>query len=88
MRHLLALSVLGLAVLAGGLSTVYLEYRSRGLVSELQALQRSANELDLEWQQLLLEQSTWSAKALIEQVARTRLEMTVPEPTEVIYVKR
>jgi cell division protein FtsL len=88
MKHLVALPLLCLAVLAGGLATVHHEYRGRVLMGELQALQRNANELELEWQQLLLEQSTLSAKALIDQVARTRLGMTVPEPTEVIYVER
>lgn len=88
MKHALALSCLGVLIVIVGLATVHYEYRGRVLTSELQALQRSANELELEWQQLLLEQSTLSAKALIDQVARTRLDMTVPEPTEVIYVQQ
>lgn len=88
MKHVLALMTLGLVVLAGGFGVAYSEYRSRSLVSELQTLHRSANELDLEWQQLLLEQSMLSAKSVIDRVARHRLDMTVPEPTEVIYVQR
>ncbi len=88
MKHAMALTLLGLLVVVAGLATVHYEYRGRVLMSELQALQRNANELELEWQQLLLEQSTLSAKALIDQVARTRLGMTVPEPTETIYVQR
>ncbi|MDX1605855.1 MAG: cell division protein FtsL [Candidatus Competibacterales bacterium] len=87
-RHVLPLGVLALAVLLSGLVLVHSAYRSRSLTSELQELEQARTELDLEWQQLLLEQSALTAKPLIDRTARRELDMTAPEPAEIIYLQR
>ncbi len=44
-------------------------------------------ELEVEWGQLQLEQSTWAAHARIEKIARERLGMKVPAPGQVVSVE-
>ncbi len=88
MKHLMALTLLGVAVLANGIAVAYGEYRSRSLLSELQTLRRSANELQVQWQQLRLEKSTLDAESVVDQVARDRFGMTVPDLADITYVRR
>lgn len=88
MKHLIALTLLGVAVLGNGVAVAYGEYRSRNLLGELQALRRNANELRVQWQQLRLEQSTLDAESVIDQAARARFGMTVPDLGDITYVRR
>jgi cell division protein FtsL len=49
------------------------------LFAELEQEQERAKQLDVEWGQLQLEQSTWAMHARIERIARERLRMSVPD---------
>nr|WP_246004620.1 cell division protein FtsL [Plasticicumulans acidivorans] len=80
--------VLLLALLATALGIVFTKHQSRKLFIELQSLQQTRDELEIEWNQLQLEQSTLATESVIDQVARTRLDMSVPAPEAVIYVIR
>lgn len=82
-----ALAVLLLSFLASGLGLVYTEHFSRKLLDQLSLQQAQQSELELEWQQLMLEQSAIAAKAVVHEVARSHLNMVEPEPTDVIYIK-
>jgi cell division protein FtsL len=53
---------------------------------ELQKEQELAKQLDVEWGQLQLEQSTWAMHARIEKVASGKLMMRVPPATRVQVV--
>jgi cell division protein FtsL len=78
-----------LAVLLGsGLGLVYTQHHSRQLFIELQKLQARRDNLDIEWEMLQLEQSTLATEAIVDQAARSRLDMQVPDPETVIYVTR
>ncbi|MCB1715665.1 MAG: cell division protein FtsL [Candidatus Competibacteraceae bacterium] len=87
MIHRVLLSLLLLGCLGSGLGLVYTEQYSRNLLDKRSDLQRQQNELELEWQQLRLEQSAITAKAIVHDVARSQLQMVEPEPTDVIYIK-
>jgi len=87
MIHRLLIGLLLLACLGGGLMLIYSEQYSRQLLNEQSRLQRQQSELELEWQQLRLEQSAITAKAIVHEVARSQLRMIEPEPTDVIYIK-
>ena len=68
-----------LAVLIGcALALVTSQHRARKLYVELQKEQELARQLDVEWGQLQLEQSTWAMHARIEKVATQGLGMRVP----------
>ena len=75
-----------LALLAGvaaigacALGLVSSQHQARKLFGELEREQERAKQLDVEWGQLQLEQSTWAMHARVEKIARDRLHMRVPE---------
>jgi len=81
------IGIVALAVVVSALSVIYATHRSRSLFSELQKMQRTRDELDVEWGQLQLEQSAWSNNSRIESIARDKLGMIVPTPGKIVIVK-
>jgi cell division protein FtsL len=67
---------------------VYVKHESRKLFVDLQQLQTVRDDLNVEWGQLQLEQSTWATPGRIENVAVSRLGMVIPEPQAVVTVRR
>lgn len=67
-------------------SVVTSQHVSRLLYSDLQREQKSQKQLDVEYGQLMLEQGTWGAHAVIEKAAQTRLGMHTPDPRQVQVV--
>ena len=72
--------------LACALSAVSANHRARKLVTELEAVQKRMRDLDVEWGQLQLEQSTLAAHVRIEKAAREKLGMKPPAPGQIISV--
>jgi cell division protein FtsL len=71
--------ILLLALTACALGLVTSQHKARKLFNELQQEQERAKQLDVEWGQLQLEQSTWAMHARVEKIARDRLHMSVPD---------
>jgi cell division protein FtsL len=67
------------------LSVVSARHQARKLFIALQSEQAHARALDVEWGQLQLEISTWLMHNRVEEVARDRLKMAIPDPRH-IYV--
>jgi cell division protein FtsL len=82
-----SLAVLALAVFVTALAVVYSKHQSRKLFVQLQGLNETRDELNVNWGQLQLEQSTWATHGRIEKLARSRLNMRIPTPGEVVIVK-
>jgi cell division protein FtsL len=81
------LNLILLAILvACALSVVTSQHKARKLYVELQKEQELAKQLDVEWGQLQLEQSTWAMHARIEKIATGQLMMRVPPATRVQVV--
>lgn len=78
--------ILILIVLACALSLVSANHRARKLFTELEAVQKRMRDLDVEWGQLQLEQSTVAAHIRVEKVAREKLGMKQPAPGQIISV--
>lgn len=76
-----------LIVLACALSLVSANHRARKLFTELEAVQKRMRDLDVEWGQLQLEQSTVAAHVRVEKVAREKLGMKQPAPGQIISVE-
>lgn len=55
------------------------QHKARKLFAEMEQEQERAQQLDVEWGQLQLEQSTWAMHARVEKIARERLRMRVPD---------
>lgn len=75
-----------LVVIGCAMSVVTSQHLSRRLYNELEKQQKLSRQLDVEYGQLLLEQSTWGAHALIEKAASTRLGMLTPSQRQVFVI--
>ncbi len=82
---ILLLVLLG-SILTSGLSVVKTTHQNRFVFNELQELKDQANQLEVEWGQLLIEQSTFGIEGRIEQKATDQLEMRVPEINSIVMV--
>jgi cell division protein FtsL len=74
-------------VIASALGVVSAQHQTRKLFIELERAQARAQELEVEWGQLQLEQSTWAALARVERLARERIGMTQPKPGQIVVVE-
>jgi len=81
------LVLLGL-VMACALAVVTAQHQARKLYVELQKEQELAKQLEVEWGQLQLEQSTWATHARIEKIAARELGMRVPSSARVQVLSR
>jgi len=79
--------LLTLVLLVCALAVVSARHQARKLFVELQAEQARARDLDIEWGRLQLEISTWLMHNRVEEVARTRLNMAVPDPRRVYVLQ-
>ncbi|MEK7438822.1 MAG: cell division protein FtsL [Pseudomonadota bacterium] len=64
---------------ACALGLVTSQHKARKLFAALEREQEQTKLLDVEWGQLQLEQSTWAMHARVEKIARSRLQMSVPD---------
>jgi cell division protein FtsL len=69
-------------LMACALSLVNAQYQAHRLFIELERAQSVARQLDIEWAQLQLDQSTLGKHARIEAVARHDLKMVAVTRTE------
>ena len=71
------------ALIACALALVTSQHKARKLFVELQRQQQQAKDLEVEWGQLQLEQSTWAMHARVEKIASGQLHMRVPPPSRI-----
>ena len=74
------------SLLVSGLMVIKTTHENRFAFNELQVLREEANQLDVEWGQLLLEQSTFGLGGRIEQKATRELQMQVPRISDIVMV--
>jgi len=79
-------ALLALLLVACALSVVNARYQARHLLIEYERLQQHARQLDIDWAQLQLDQSTLGKNERIEQIARTHLEMAPLTPARTQYL--
>jgi len=84
----LALNVLlGVALFASAVATVYVQHHRRMQFVELRKLERERDALQVEWGQLKLEQSTWATHERIERLALEKLHMHMPPAADVVLIE-
>ncbi len=76
--------VLAIATLVCAIGTVAANHHARKLFTELEREQGRMRDLEVEWGQLQLEQSTWAGHARIEKIARERLHLQAPKSSQII----
>ena len=79
--------IFAVLVTGSAIAMVYLRHEHRLTYVALQEAQERRDELNVEWSQLLLEQSTWSIHHRVEFEANSRLGMVVPEPDQIIVLR-
>lgn len=80
-------AVLVIALLVSALAVVYSVHRNRTLFAQLQQLGKQRDTLNITWGKLQLEESTWATHARIQQQARKKLNMHLPQKVERVVVK-
>lgn len=70
------------------IALIYTKHESRKLFVELEQLTSERDELNIEWGQLQIEQSTWATHARIERVALEELSLVRPKSTEIYIIER
>ena len=83
---MLVVAVLWLATLASALGVVATTQVVRRDVNTLETLRREAAQLQVQWGQYLLEQSTWAAYGRVENAAVSELNMMAPTPEEMVMI--
>jgi cell division protein FtsL len=84
---LVVVSLLFIAVLSTAIGIVYSKHQTRKLFVELQQLEHQVVSLNTEWGKLQLEQAAWAEHGRVERIALQELDMTMPAPEKVVYIK-
>lgn len=82
-QHLLLL----LLVIVCALGVVTSQHKARKLFVELHKEKDRAQQMEVEWGQLQLEQSTWAMPVRVEKIASQKLQMQVPKSGQVQFVR-
>jgi len=80
-------ALLLVAVVMCSLSVVTSQHKARKLYIELQKEKERAQQMEVEWGQLQLEQSTWAAPARVEKIAARQLQMQLPKNGQVQFIR-
>lgn len=80
--------VFAVVCVMSAIALIYTKHESRKLFVELEQLTTERDELNIEWGQLQIEQSTWATHARIERVASEDLSLVRPKPSEIYVIER
>ena len=72
-----------LLVSLSGLGEVYLEHQKRILFIEYQGLIKEQDALKTEWKRIQVELSELSSGLRLEDIARSKVNMSIPNPSEI-----
>ena len=78
--------ILFFSLILSALGLVNSQHKARNLYIELERAGQESKEIEQEYGQLQLEQSTWAMHSRIEQIASTQLQMQVPDARHVQVV--
>ena len=82
-KGLLVTLMLALIVVMSAIGVVQSSHLSRQLFTEQAILSDRNDQLQLEWAQLLLEQSAWSSPNRLESIATKKMGMLMPEAEDI-----
>ncbi len=80
--------VFALVCVVSAVAVIYTKHESRKLFVGLEQLKTERDELNIEWGQLQIEQSTWATHARIEQKATDELALVRPDAAELNVIAR
>jgi cell division protein FtsL len=80
--------LLVLLLIATAQMVIYSSFEARGHVNHLHQLEKARNLMQVEWGQLLLEESAWASHSRVESMVTQELAMGVPEAKNIILVSQ
>ena len=86
-QSFLLVFVFAVVCVLSAIALVYTKHESRKLFVELEGLTLERDNLNIEWGQLQIEQSTWAQHARIEQVATDDLLLVRPATTDIFVIE-
>ena len=75
--------ILFLLLCFSGLGEVYLEHQKRILFIEYQGLIKERDALKVKWQRIQVELSQLSSGLRLEDIARSKVNMSIPDPSKI-----
>ena len=88
MNRRVLLAALVLANVVTALLVVRDRHEHRQAFIALSKLERTRDELNIEFGRLQLEQATWAESNRVDQVARSRLGMVFPRTEDIVVLRR
>ena len=76
----------GLLVVSS-LGVAYSSHQTRNMYRDLQQLEKDHDDLEHEYEKLLLEHSAWSDYTRLNELAQDKLQMTAPETGEMVVLR-
>lgn len=67
---------------------VYTSFLARGHINHLHQLERDRNDMQVEWGQLLIEQSARASHSRVESIVIEQLKMGVPPAQDIVLVRQ
>lgn len=86
-RPVFIVAVLVVLIVCSSLAVTYSAFQYRLLFNKQQIFVQQWDEFQVEWGQLLLEQSALGTNNRVEQVARKQLQMMTPQPAMIEIVQ-
>jgi len=84
----LRIALLWVVVVVSALAVAFVSHLCREKYAQLTAMEREANQLQVDYGKYLLEQSAWGSLQRIENMAANTLQMRSPQPEEILMIKR
>lgn len=85
-RAQVSILILAVAVLASALGVVYVTNMTRSMTAGLQQSIVERDQMHIQWDQLLLEKSTWMTQAHVQKIAENNLGMAFPDSKSVVII--
>lgn len=86
-KQYLIVALILVLFLSSSIGVVYSAHMTRQMYSSLQSLQREQDDLENEYEKLLLEQSAWADYTRVDQLAREELKMIAPSAEDLVLVR-
>ncbi|MGH8727323.1 MAG: cell division protein FtsL [Burkholderiales bacterium] len=80
--------LLAIIAVAIALMLVTTRHEARKLVVALEQERKHSREIEIEWGQLQLEQSTWATPQRVEKIAQSKLLMSAPDSRHIVLLSR
>jgi cell division protein FtsL len=87
LQRLVAVFLCTLVILSA-FGVVRASHETRVMYRELQVLQKTQDDLESEYEKLLLEQSAWSNNTRVDQIARGDLQMIAPDVAKIVVMRK